>query len=87
MESAQPLLLKLEFWLARGTNVVVMYAFRKDEPGYDILGAPGGLGRVGPQRTPEGYRCTGIEYRGPPWGRAAMGQNVQHVHHVNVHET
>ena len=28
-----------------------MYAFRKDEPVYDILGAPGWLGRVGPQRT------------------------------------
>ena len=51
-----------------------MYAFRKDEPSYDILGAPGGLGRVGPQRTPEGYRRTGMEYRGPPEGRAAIGQ-------------
>ena len=43
-----------------------MYAFRKDEPGYDILGAPEGLGRMGPQRPHKGYRRTGTEYRGPP---------------------
>ena len=51
-----------------------MYEFRKGESGYDILGAPEGLGRMGPQRPRKGYRRTGTEYRGPPKGRAAWAK-------------